>query len=315
MTARAVPEAPAGAPGTGGGHCPACGGAAPGSPLRQGRDRLLGLPGEFRVLRCGACALAYTDPQLERDDFERFYPAARYPSFEAIGGARRLARRVDRIRLDLTVRRGAYRELLRTAPGRLLDVGCGRGDLAATFMRHGWAVCGVEPSEAAAASAAAHGIDVHVGTLDDAPWEATSFDAIAMNHSLEHIPHPLDALERVHSLLRPGGVLAVSVPNFGSWQARAFGADWYQLDLPRHLQHFERDTLRATIARAGFEVATVRTSSMRGGLQASAQYALFGRSLIRGRWWRIASWLTAPLVAATDVFADGDCLNLVARRA
>lgn len=53
---------------------------------------------------------------------------------------------------------------------------------------------------------------------------------------------------------------------------------------------------------------------MRGGLQASLQYRLFGRSVIRGRGWRALSWLSAPVVAGIDIFADGDCLNLLARR-
>lgn len=294
--------------------CPACAAGSDAAPLLVGRDRMLGEPGEFAVVRCRACGLAYTDPQLEPEDFERFYPSQRYPSFEPLDPARRILRRIDRARIDTTVRFGPYREILRSGPGRILDVGCGRGDLAATFRRHGWDTYGVEPSAAAAASAAAHGVTMHNGSLDDAPFEPASFDAIVMNHSLEHIPSPAGALEQALELLRPGGLLAVSVPNFGSWQARRFGSDWYQLDVPRHLQHFERETLAGVAERAGFEVMAVMTSSMRGGLQASLQYRLFGRSVIRGRGWRALSWLSAPVVAGIDIFADGDCLNLLARR-
>jgi N-acetylglucosaminyl-diphospho-decaprenol L-rhamnosyltransferase len=294
--------------------CPACAQTAERAPLLVGRDRMLGEPGDFAVVRCEGCGLAYTDPQLGLEDFERFYPSERYPSFEPPDPARRILRSIDRARLDITVRFGPYREIVRSGPGRILDVGCGRGDLAAAFQRHGWDAYGVEPSAAATASAAAHGVKMHNGPLDDAPFEPASFDAIVMNHSLEHIPAPGKALERALELLRPGGLLAVSVPNFGSWQARRFGSDWYQLDVPRHLQHFERGTLAGLAERSGFEVVAVRTSSMRGGLQASLQYWLFGRSLIRGRGWRVLSWLSAPVVGGIDVFADGDCLNLVARR-
>jgi dihydrofolate synthase/folylpolyglutamate synthase len=54
-------------------------------------------------------------------------------------------------------------------------------------------------------------------------------------------------VRRARALVRPGGLVLVSVPNFGSWQRRRFGSRWYHLDLPRHRTHFSPAGLKATL--------------------------------------------------------------------
>jgi SAM-dependent methyltransferase len=196
----------------------------------------------------------------------------------------------------------------------LLDVGCGAGELAAAFQRLGWTVSGIEPSPDGAAVAARRGVEVHCGTLEDSPWDAGTFDAIVFNHSLEHMPEPGAALQKAHALLVDGGVLGVSVPNFASWQRRLFGSAWFQLDMPRHLEHFEERTLGDLGRRSGFEVLTTRSTSMMAGLLASLQYALLGRRVLAGRWGRLLSLALYPGLAVSDLMLEGDCLNLLATK-
>jgi SAM-dependent methyltransferase len=190
---------------------------------------------------------------------------------------------VRRIRSEFALRLGLLRHIARLGPGRLLDVGCGRGDLAAGFLRHGWKVDGLDVSSSAVESARAIGVAAITGTLEEAPWPGESFDAVLFSHSLEHVPDPIAALVRAHDLLRPGGVLAVAVPDWGSRQRRIFGSRWYPLDLPRHFQHFERNSLRSAVERAGFVVCDTRRSVSTFGLVGSLQYAIFGRLITGGR--------------------------------
>jgi SAM-dependent methyltransferase len=88
--------------------------------------------------------------------------------------------------------------------------------------------------------------------------ELGSFDVITLWHVLEHVARPVPLLERLVSLLRPGGVLVVSVPNFRSWQSRLFSGSWFHLDPPRHLVHFDRETLEECLRRAGLEIVAER---------------------------------------------------------
>jgi SAM-dependent methyltransferase len=294
--------------------CPGCGEPLDGEVLLRGGDRLMGGPGEFAVRACGACGMASTQPRLRPEQFAEYYPQIYYPDHAGpLGGL------VERARLEAIVRLGPYRPLHRSLravsrPGRLLDVGCGSGELALTFARHGWRVAGVEPSREAGARAAAGGVELHCGTLDDAPWEGPTFDAIVFNHSLEHVPDPLASLQQAAGLLREGGTLAVAVPNFGCWQRRLFGARWFQLDLPRHLQHLDAATLGALMRRAGLRPVAKTTASMRPALLLSLQYAAFGRARWTGRGLRLAAWAVAPLLWTLDRFTAGDCLHMFAVR-
>jgi 2-polyprenyl-3-methyl-5-hydroxy-6-metoxy-1,4-benzoquinol methylase len=306
----------------GGATCPGCGEPLRGRELLRGPDRLMGGSGEFAAIACASCGLASTQPRLRPEQFADYYPQVYYP--ERAERAGRLGGLVERARLEAVVRLGPYRPLHRRAPGpgrtaagrgRLLDVGCGTGALASTFAGHGWSVAGVEPSAEAAARARAAGVEIHTGTLDDAPWQGPTFDAIVFNHSLEHVPDPLASLRQAAALLRDGGMLAVAVPNFGCWQRRLFGPRWFQLDLPRHLQHFESRTLADLFARAQLQPVARTTASMRPALLLSLQYAAFGRARWSGRGLRLAAWAVAPALWALDRFVAGDCLHMFAVRA
>ncbi len=284
--------------------------------LYEGQDRLFGNPGRFEVARCASCGLAVTVPRLSQAELGPYYPAS-YPAYLAAPARTslraRLGKRLDDLRFGAGVRFGAFGPLLRERPGRLLDVGCGRGDLTTWFADRGWQVAGVEPDADAAAQAAARGTEMHQGTLDDAPWQPGEFDAVVFNHSLEHVHDPLLALRQARALLRPGGLLIVSVPNFDSWQRRLFGARWFHLDLPRHLQHFGRVSLTALARSAGLEVVRVRTTSSLAGLAGSVQYALAGRLVLSDAAMHRSMHLAYPLVLAGDLLGEADCLHLVCR--
>jgi SAM-dependent methyltransferase len=295
-------------------HCPAChaGLEAP-APVLTGLDRLTD-GGSFRVLACDRCGLAFTEARPSEADFATFYPETYYAHVSRrplLGSPGAL---VDRLRIEAIVRFGAYRHVWRAGPCRILDVGCGTGDLIDVFAAHGYDVAGLEPSPAGAAVARDRGLEVQTGTLADAPWAEGSFDAVVFNHSLEHIEDPADAIARAAALLRPGGLLAVAVPNFGSWHRRLFGRYWFQLDVPRHLQHFDRSSLPAMLRAAGLRPVGVQAASMRPSLLGTVQNLLFGRLRYDGRGFRVLTWALLPLVAVTDLVGEGDCLHVTAQR-
>ena len=204
-------------------------------------------------------------------------------------------------------------------PGRGLDVGCGRGDLAAMFVDRGWRMTGVEPSAQACAIARTRGVDAREGVLATVELEAAAYDAAVFRQSLEHTVDPVGDLRRVHAALRPAGLVAVSVPNFGGWQPRRFRGCWYHLDLPRHRTHFTAGALERALRAAGFDVVGVTTSTSSEGLWASLQYRAFGRCLCpSGLALRAAlalCLLALPVALAANRRGGGDLLHAVARKA
>jgi SAM-dependent methyltransferase len=115
----------------------------------------------------------------------------------------------------------------------------GRGDLGLVLGERGWRVAGLEPSSDACAEASSRGVSTESGTLAESEeLLGGDFDAAVFQHSLEHVAEPAADLAVARRLLRPGGLLIVTLPNFASTQARRFGSDWFHRDLPRHRTHF-----------------------------------------------------------------------------
>jgi SAM-dependent methyltransferase len=301
--------------------CPACGAPLPGAPAIRGRDRLHGIPGEFDVHVCPACGSGRTLPAVPTERLGELYPPA-YNAYALPANplVRAAATGLFRWRYWRGLRRPPLGELPRMAPGRLLDVGSGRGDLGVTLAPRGWDVTGLEPSPDACEEASSRGVRTLRGTLSTAAGEVgDGYDVAVFQHSLEHVAEPLDDLRAAGAALRPGGLVLISLPNFGSWHARRFGSDWFHLDLPRHRSHFTARGLEALIRRAGLTPAGTSTSTSADGLPMSLQYRRFGERRYRdGAGLYAATGIalaSAPLTALADrVAGDGDLLHAIARR-
>lgn len=156
-----------------------------------------------------------------------------------------------------TARRGLARiEAIRSARGRLLDVGCWTGSFLVAASERGWEAEGIEPSRWAATRASDRGMKVRVGELDDVDLPADSFDAVVCCDVLEHLVDPGAALERLGKILRADGVLYVTVPDAGSVLARLLGHRWWAV-LPMHLQYFTRSSMRQLLTRHRFDVRSI----------------------------------------------------------
>jgi SAM-dependent methyltransferase len=155
--------------------------------------------------------------------------------------------------------------------GRVLDVGCGRGDALVALRDRGWQVRGVDFDPDSVAVARARGLPVDIGSLPSQGYADESFDVVTMSHSLEHLPDPAGVLSEVRRILRPGGRLVVVTPNAASWLHQRYGADWQPLEPPRHLQIFTPHALSDLARRAGLvEIEVVTTPRSANGVARAA---------------------------------------------
>jgi 2-polyprenyl-3-methyl-5-hydroxy-6-metoxy-1,4-benzoquinol methylase len=230
--------------------CPLCGGRD-NQEYVVARDRLHGIPGTYRYVRCG-CGLVFQNPRVVTEDLPLLYPAAEYAPHQVADDQASAAfgRRMGElplvgpfVRETLSIISIGDRVAARLPTGaRWLDVGCGNGSYLAQLRdRYRVHVSGVDFAPAAVAAARGLNLDVHEGTIHTMP--DSSFDVISMWWMLEHISDPQGEIERVAELLKPGGTLLVSVPNIASVSARMFGPRWYHLDPPRHLTLWTPATL------------------------------------------------------------------------
>lgn len=333
---------------TGRPQCEICGSA--GAILHErASDYLFGAPGTWRYRRCDRCRLVWQDPMVTAADvgrlYESYYTHAKPPE-TGTGMARRLYRAAQRgylgnafgypvehwlervlgALLSLHPGRRADADFLAqylpaSARGRLLDVGCGHGEMLAHMRDLGWSAQGIEPDAQAVDVARARGFHVAHGTVFTAEVPSASFDAITMSHVIEHVHRPIDTLRRCRELLVPGGALVAITPNADSWGHRTFGAAWRGLEPPRHLQVFSRQALAAAAEAAGFATVHVRVTirNARGIWDASqaiqdaarrgAARAVIPPPTARAEFWQAAEWCRS--LVSPDV---GEELVLVARR-
>ena len=153
----------------------------------------------------------------------------------------------------LTARRALGRiERWVPAQGRMLDLGCWVGFLLAEARDAGWETVGVEPSEFASEYARERlGLDVRREDLFTADLPEGAFDAVVLGDVIEHLVDPAGALDRIASLLAPGGVVYLALPDAGSALARRLGARWWSV-IPTHVQYFTRASLFTLLRRRGF---------------------------------------------------------------
>ncbi len=229
--------------------CSLCG-SSRSAPFLTGPDRVHGIPGQFTLRRCLACGLIYQNPRPSAGSLAAIYPPDYGPYQDA--AISRATLHPDWRRLCDFVARTHPR------PGRLLDIGSGAGTfLAAMRLRYpAWSLTGIEPDPRAAALARRSGATVIEATLDAAPLDEREWDAVTLWNVLEHLPDPLAALRRARSLLRPGGVIYLTVPLCDSWDARLFGPYWCGWELPRHFYAFERPTLEILLRRARLRITS-----------------------------------------------------------
>jgi SAM-dependent methyltransferase len=219
--------------------------------------RLCGAPGEgcaelapLPFARCVECGFVFR----EHAEVRAVYEGGRYGDE---GGERYVAEDEDR-RRDARVRLRWLRPA--AAGGDLLDVGAAGGAFVGEAARVGFTAWGIEPTPAFARHARETvGMDVRTGTLEDTQLAPASLDVITMWHVLEHLSEPLTELRRLGAALRPGGVVAIEVPNYGSAVASRMGRAWTSLEPDVHVSQFTARTLREALERSALEPLRVET--------------------------------------------------------
>jgi SAM-dependent methyltransferase len=238
--------------------CPLCGAAdlvnRPVPRSWAGGERFRHLRGRLGLAECRGCDLVFANPRLSGAQLASFYASDGYDCHHEATPAASASRDHEALaRLEA-----------RTAGRRLLDYGCGAGGLLHLAARSGWQAQGYDASPVAVETCRRQGLRAAADLMELADG---TFDAVVLQHVLEHLPEPGAALLRVRGLLDPGGWLLVEVPNVRSLRARLSHpllVRWARFDerhraFPLHLWYFGPRSLRTMLARAGFGVVDLWT--------------------------------------------------------
>ena len=139
--------------------------------------------------------------------------------------------------------------------GVLMDVGAGTGDFLKVAQMNGWEAYGVEPNDNARERAHQKGVSVYKSL---SVQKHPVYDVVTFWHVFEHLEDLDQSIEDVSAALKPGGWLILAVPNYKSLDARHYREYWAAYDVPRHLWHFSKDSIRHLFTPKGYELVSVK---------------------------------------------------------
>lgn len=285
--------------------CPLCGVAAPNFiGMRGGNAHRRKVGVETSVVQCTRCELLYTSPTLlpignpyETESVESYFVHLHDGPTRARGY--HYAERAE----ALTGRKG-----------RMLEVGCGLGVYLDAAKERGWNVRGLDFTPAFVEAAAKRGIEVECAGPLESKFMEEQYDCILMVNILEHLYEPREVLARAFKALRPGGVLAIGVPNEGGLTAKVGnlyfkgqGKPW-AMNLsptfpPFHVIGFSPRSLKFGLRQAGFEIAELKTVRGYNDMERPAT--------LRGK---IESAALSSALLLAQQLGQGDALDCWARK-
>lgn len=218
------------------------------------------------VVRCKECGLYYPDPMLFPDDkvvqymYDEDYFPQKNPWLEAVSQKKWPYDVLDTVEQKLGIK------------GRLLDLGCGRGNYLMEAIRRGWDAQGIDVSKTNAEMIKNKtGMDIFCGEIKGARYPSNSFDCVLLISVLEHLPEPSPALHEIHRILAPGGLVYLVMPNAESLPCRLADAvrgrignsrssRLSPLSSPFHVIGFSGKTVEYMAQKNRFEVVSLEIS-------------------------------------------------------
>ena len=238
----------------------------------------------FEILECNDCKLLFTTPCPAPDKIGDYYKSDDYLSHNEskkgiVPQIYNLVKKVNiKNKFNITVNGQ------QTTDNSILDIGCGVGDFLNYAKEKGCDITGIEPSEDARKIA-----EEKLSTKIFSPEELQnlpneSFDIVTMWHVLEHVADLKTEIHHLERIVKKNGRLVLALPNYKSFDAEYYKDKWAAYDVPRHLNHFSRSSIKNIFVTTAFQLIDIKPLKWDSYYisMLSEQYLKQGNSFIKG---------------------------------
>jgi len=198
---------------------------------------------KFKIQKTSVPGLLKTIPTPTKEDIFKYYKSERYISHNSrkTGLFFFFYRFLRSINFYVK-----YRFLSSTKNNQyVLDFGSGEGYFLNKLKKKGINACGVD-------SSATPSLTTVYKSIFAEQLNSQKFSYITAWHSVEHVHELEKTISRMYDLLDEKGTIIVGVPNYLSFDARYYKKFWAAYDVPRHLWHFDKKSLKEVFENKGF---------------------------------------------------------------
>ncbi|MCX7973230.1 MAG: class I SAM-dependent methyltransferase [Candidatus Aminicenantes bacterium] len=226
-------------------NCPLCGG----NKFKKIIEKF-----SLQIKKCQVCSLVFTNPRLRKEIIKKRY-STDYFIQEYLGGLKIESLDEKPNLVDLYNHYGLYLEVIKNyfSPGKkLLEIGSAAGFFLHFAQKMGWQVTGVEHiPEAVKYARKTFNLLIYEGSFEEVEINE-KFDLVVLLDVIEHFIDPVFCLKKAFKLLKSGGIIFISTPNYNSLSRRFLGKGWAVLSPADHLFYFTKTTLKLLLNKTGF---------------------------------------------------------------
>jgi 2-polyprenyl-3-methyl-5-hydroxy-6-metoxy-1,4-benzoquinol methylase len=244
----------------------------------------------FPIEECSSCGLRFTQDRPDAESIGAYYDSSNYASHDSKGKASLFLKIYGMARDWMLEHKYKLVRQFKPEWNRVLDYGTGEGFFVEYLQKKGLKAEGIEPSEVARKNFKSRTGSNLFASANDLPADK-SYQAISLWHVLEHIHELRPTMEKLCSHLENKGIMVIAVPNQQSKDAKDFGADWAAWDVPRHLYHWDDNSLTKFMSSLGLKkvyTTQLPLDPFYIGL-ITARYA--GKNPVTGIWTGFTSYL------------------------
>ena len=203
------------------------------------------------IFKCLDCGVVFLGNQLDEEsvkDLYKYYSSTGFSNYLSPVTKLRYEKLLDGFE--------KYRK-----NNALMDVGCGAGYFMLSASKKGWRVEGTEISDEAIKLAEEKGQRVYKGDISSLNLREKSYDIAVLMQLLEHASDPEGIIKKLSIVLRPGGMIYITTPNYNSLSRGVLRERWGMFS-KEHMFYFTRKTLGKLLKKCGFRIKRARAENI-----------------------------------------------------
>lgn len=204
---------------------------------------------DLTLVKCSGCGLVRVDNLSTTFDIRHY---DYYKNRKKLSGEELYNPVTTKRYIDLLSRLECYRK-----NNTLFDIGCGEGHFLSVAKKMGWEANGIEKAPYAVEICNKFNINVVCADLLKIDLQNDYYDAVMMFEVLEHLTQPQEYLLKVNDILRKGGILIITTPNFNCITRFLLQERW-SLIHKEHLFYFTPKTLELFLTKCNFRLIELR---------------------------------------------------------